>query len=516
MTETTVSATPAIDALESISKVCDTFECTVMIRDKDKEEYNLKIVTSAWYVSVFAIPKNAAYPDLSAPKDLPNEERPFIKRLYRGARPGKSWFSPGEREYTFAESMIAIATGLPDAKLLIDSIKVKAKGSTVKGPELKEAAIAAWCEAKGIEVPSAKELKTAKQDSKNFIAEQRKNVVEQWRSGETGIDDWNSLPSQSKSDFDLKDLDLSGADLTNLNLSELNVSGTNFSGTNLTGAKLSFTEAKGCNFNDTIFRDAELDHFIATDSTFDGAAFENTRGYSAYFIRAKLTNAKFANADLESAQFDGADLTGATFTDCKLKETAFDIHTILPDNFEYLDDLQFNGKGLDPRKLKAFNEAHAGEGINFETFLDRIGEALDKERLKKSLSMLKKERFELFSEVKDDSVLGIVKSQTDPDLFYSCRLTSDGQYYCCTQNLKPCGGLRGAICKHILVLIIGLAKAVQLDPVKADQWAQASTKQQPKLDKDIASQAFLRYKGAEAGEVDWRPTETTPEDFYAF
>jgi hypothetical protein len=26
---------------------------------------------------------------------------------------------------------------------------------------------------------------------------------------------------------------------------------------------------------------------------------------------------------------------------------------------------------------------------------------------------------------------------------------------------------------------------------------------------------LLRYKGAEAGEIDRRPTETIPEDFYA-
>jgi hypothetical protein len=26
---------------------------------------------------------------------------------------------------------------------------------------------------------------------------------------------------------------------------------------------------------------------------------------------------------------------------------------------------------------------------------------------------------------------------------------------------------------------------------------------------------FLKFKGAEAGEVDWRPTETIPEDFYS-
>jgi hypothetical protein len=209
-------------------------------------------------------------------------------------------------------------------------------------------------------------------------------------------------------------------------------------------------------------------------------------------------------------------LTGATFKDCKLEDLTFDIHTILPENFEYLDDLKFFGTGIDPRMVKAFNESHAAAGLDFETFLQRLGMGIDKDRLKKSLIMLKKDRFELFSEVKDDSVYGIVKSQTDKDLVYSCRLTSEGHYSCCTQNLNVCGGLRGAICKHILVLILGLAKANELDPDKADLWTRASATHQAKLDKDIASQTFLRYKGAEAGEIDWRPTETTPEDFYAF
>jgi hypothetical protein len=37
----------------------------------------------------------------------------------------------------------------------------------------------------------------------------------------------------------------------------------------------------------------------------------------------------------------------------------------------------------------------------------------------------------------------------------------------------------------------------------------------PAIDEEANSAIFLRYKGAEAGEVDWRPTETIPEDFYA-
>jgi hypothetical protein len=37
----------------------------------------------------------------------------------------------------------------------------------------------------------------------------------------------------------------------------------------------------------------------------------------------------------------------------------------------------------------------------------------------------------------------------------------------------------------------------------------------PALDKDAMSETFIKYKGAEAGTVDWRPTETIPEDYYA-
>jgi hypothetical protein len=136
-------------------------------------------------------------------------------------------------------------------------------------------------------------------------------------------------------------------------------------------------------------------------------------------------------------------------------------------------------------------------------------------KMQKATSMLKAERFQLFADVKDDAVVGIVKSQSDKDLVYSCRLASDGSFSCCTQNLMPCGGLQGSLCKHLLVLIVGLTKADRLDAATVDNWIEASKSQKPALDKDVMSETFIRYKGAEAGEVDWRPTETIPEDFYA-
>jgi hypothetical protein len=147
--------------------------------------------------------------------------------------------------------------------------------------------------------------------------------------------------------------------------------------------------------------------------------------------------------------------------------------------------------------------------------MDRLSDQVDTARLSKALAMLKAERFQLFSQVEADSVVGVVKSQTNPGLVYSCRLASDGSFACCTQNLNPCGGLRGALCKHLLVLVVGLTKAGQLDAGTVDGWVKASTANKPLLDRDQMSATFLRYQGAEAGEVDWRPTETIPEDYYA-
>jgi len=145
----------------------------------------------------------------------------------------------------------------------------------------------------------------------------------------------------------------------------------------------------------------------------------------------------------------------------------------------------------------------------------KLNRSVEAQRMKKATSMLKADRFQLFAEVDADHLVGVVKSQTDAELFYSCKLAADGSFACCTQNLNVCGGLRGALCKHLLVLVIGLVQGGQLEAAIADAWASASRKMKPVLDRDEMSQAFIRYKGAQAGEVDWRPTETMPEDYYA-
>jgi hypothetical protein len=157
----------------------------------------------------------------------------------------------------------------------------------------------------------------------------------------------------------------------------------------------------------------------------------------------------------------------------------------------------------------------ATKSIDLGAFVTQLDKATGDGRMDKVRSMLKADRFQLFSDVHDDYVTGVVKSQTDPSLFYACKMDKKGNFMCCTQNLNVCGGLRGKPCKHLLVLMVGLAQSGQLDPGVGLTWTKASKGKKPVLDRESMSATFIKYKGAEAGDVDWRPTETIPEDYYA-
>jgi hypothetical protein len=153
-------------------------------------------------------------------------------------------------------------------------------------------------------------------------------------------------------------------------------------------------------------------------------------------------------------------------------------------------------------------------------FFDRLRATVDPSKLERALTMLRAERFQLFAEVHPDHVLGVVRSQSTAKRVYSCRLDEHGNYACCTQNLITCVVSRGSPCKHLLVLVLGLVNAGQLDPETALGWLDAACRRvvEPGANtpnKDLMAATFLRYKGVQTGEVDWRPTVTIPEDFYA-
>lgn len=146
----------------------------------------------------------------------------------------------------------------------------------------------------------------------------------------------------------------------------------------------------------------------------------------------------------------------------------------------------------------------------------------DAGRIKRALEMLRRERMQLYASVDAQHVAGIVRSQSSSHDYYSTRIGADGRFSCCDSGLAWCMGMGGGVCKHLLVLLLGLVQSGQLQPATARSWLAAA--QQPKSRKatggesmrDLLADTILRYKSATAGELDWRPTETVPEDYYAF
>lgn len=154
-------------------------------------------------------------------------------------------------------------------------------------------------------------------------------------------------------------------------------------------------------------------------------------------------------------------------------------------------------------------------------FLDSLSTALLKSnippKISKAVRMYKKEKNLLYIDNAEQSLKAVVKSQTQPNkLEYACCLNDDGTYFCGTQNLYSCGGLRGSICKHIILSLIATVKEGLMTKSQLIDWVKKSVDIKPKFNKPEATKIFLKYKDALDGKIEWRPIEVYPEDFMAF
>ncbi|HLL25111.1 MAG TPA: hypothetical protein VK427_23410 [Kofleriaceae bacterium] len=158
--------------------------------------------------------------------------------------------------------------------------------------------------------------------------------------------------------------------------------------------------------------------------------------------------------------------------------------------------------------------AHAG-ALDFAGFVNQLYGNVNQGKLGRALDMLRKESFQLYARLDDERLVGVVRSQSGSGNVYASWLTADGTYGCAQPDLEACMGLQGTTCKHLLVLVVGLARTGQLPLDQALAWVRASHRKAPADNAELCAETFIQYKGAQAGEVDWRPTETIPEDFYA-
>jgi hypothetical protein len=315
------------------------------------------------------------------------------------------------------------------------------------------------------------------------------------RTGPDSIKKWNKLTRAERKKVDLSGLTFDGCDLTGINLADARAAKASFANTTLAGAKLaggSFDEAQ-----------------------FAGAKLQNGDLSHASFRKATFVGAELNGADLRETNVQGADFTGANLQDVKLDASCFDRDTKWPAGFAVPGEMIWSGRGTDPRLSGKGKQAIAAD-IN--GLMARLHKMIDPARMKRTLDMLKSGKNQIFSEIEPTHVRGIVRSQKEADLVYSCVVTDDGTYACSTPDVALCLGLRGEPCKHILVLVIGLTRAGLLDPTTIDRWlvaACAKNHRWNKTTKNHVSDTLLKYKGVQAGDIDWRPTETIPEDYYA-
>lgn len=330
--------------------------------------------------------------------------------------------------------------------------------------------------------------------------------------GESELWRFEKVRQQTKELANWENCDLSGAFLEGVVLFRLDFSSCNFDRAKLKGASL--IQSK---FHNATFRGADLTEANLSNAEAKGANFENAVLKGSRLHDFNLRDATLTGADLSKAQLYHASLSNVDLSTCKIDKTEFgsasyDEKTKFPANFAQTVQLNWRGKGPDPFKatMKTITVP------DFDSFMHYLKSNYDENRIKNVIKMLKKDTFQLFADVTKSGVTGVVKSQRDPDLFYACSLRSDGNFCCGTQNLRACGGLKGALCKHLLVLLIGLTKGGQIDQSICLRWVLESLQEYPELDKDKVSEIFLKYKAADTGKIDWRPTETIPEDYYAF
>jgi hypothetical protein len=334
------------------------------------------------------------------------------------------------------------------------------------------------------------------------------------KSGPDGVKKWNRLTGLERAKIKLSGADLSNLDLSGINLTDVAANGANFAQAVLTDARL----PSHC--NDASFTGATLLRAKLDGRAFDAADFSFAKLNGANLSGSHFRKGRFSGADLTAANLTnisllGADLTDAVLTDALFSGGWFDKDTKWPAGFLPPGDMTWHGRGTDPRLAGKGKRAVA---TDINGLLARLHAVIDPARMKRTIDMLKKEKHQLFSEIEPTMIRGIVRSQKEADLVYACMLNSDGIYSCATPDVKKCMGLSDEPCKHILVLVIGLARAGLFDPETADRWMKAAKTKGPRWNKTVqnhVSDSLLKYKGVQAGEVDWRPTETIPEDFYA-
>jgi uncharacterized protein YjbI with pentapeptide repeats len=368
-------------------------------------------------------------------------------------------------------------------------------------------------------------------------SELREQLLAALKSGGTAIARWNDAADDERDLVEgLSSQEFNGIDWQGINLRDRELMGTKLAKANLSGADLSYSI-----LNRAQLKSARLDRATGWGTQLRAASLIDSSLVQTSLHCAFLNDANLRGANLSDAVLENCDLRGADFSTANLLDTVFrgskiDEQTKWPKGFALTWNMVWAGSGPSPLPeppppppeppvstldagddLDDEEEEEVGSGAeetgDLAGFLDQLEEHVSVGKLDKALDLLQATPLELFFDLSQSSVSGVVRAPDDPDLAFCCHLSDDGAYGCCSSNLATCNGLRGSLCKHLLVLLVGLVQKGVLPADRAAQLVAASTENKPETDKELCSQSLERLESADRGGPVWKPVATNPEDF---
>jgi len=389
---------------------------------------------------------------------------------------------------------------------LLESVAVRG----VKRPaEVRRLLGLALCELFGRPVPDEKELARQRRAAREASAARVSERALALRQP-GGVAAWNALPKAERKEQGRFDgADLARARLAGIDLSERSAIAANFARATLADANLIRAVLRRADLTGASLRRAR---FLGADLTgvrAAGANLSEARLVQVRLDRADLRGAKLRGASLHQATLFDADLTDADLTGVVAGRTRYNAGTVFPAGFTPGPEWVYFGPGVPA------GDETTPAGLDFDGLAACLPTVVPERCLQAAQSLLRLERPQLFAEVEDGHLAGVVRSRFERTRLNTCRLTAEGCFSCGSVRLRSCGGQHGAVCGHLLALVLGLVRAGRFDASRALLWLRRARRRAAVADRPALVATLLSYKAAEAGAIDWRPTETVPEDYYA-
>jgi len=169
-----------------------------------------------------------------------------------------------------------------------------------------------------------------------------------------------------------------------------------------------------------------------------------------------------------------------------------------------------------PTAHHAANNLTSGDKSIFD-LVDKKGDGGKTYRkILRALTMLAGQRNLLMIKVEKDKIVSVVKSQTTDGIEYATCISEKGDYFCCPQDLEYCLGMKGYLCKHIILSLAAACKTSGKLKDDLKKWVQNAQGKHPIINEDLATSLFVESRLPKDARIGWREVEVLPEDMMAF